>query len=123
MGSLADSKMKAKHSLQEVSKELKVSSEDLKRFVEEGVIEYADEGETHIDDKNLQRLKAAVALQQEMGVNPEGIDIILNMREKISSMRTEFNRFLETAREKMGSQIDSDLEEIQELTGRLDEEE
>ena len=40
-----------------------------------------------------------------MGVNLAGVEIILNMREKMDQMQREFNRFFETLRDYMSQNV------------------
>jgi len=46
-------------------------------------------------DEDLKRLEFILNLTREMGVNLAGIEIILNMKEKMEKMQEEFSKFLE----------------------------
>jgi len=50
-------------------------------------------------DEDLERLELILKLTRDLGVNLAGVEIILNMREKMDQMQREFNRFLELLRD------------------------
>ena len=83
----------------------------MKEFESEGVFNYTNKTKSRINTQNFERLKVAVSLKQEMGVNVQGIDIILHMREKMARMQTEFNGFLSQVRRNLGKKLDKDLKE------------
>ena len=47
------------------------------------------------EDTDLERLAMIPSLTRDLGVNLAGVEIILNMREKMDSMQREFERFFE----------------------------
>jgi MerR family transcriptional regulator, heat shock protein HspR len=47
------------------------------------------------EDSDLERLEIILSLTRELGVNLAGVEIILNMRAKMSQMQQEFERFFE----------------------------
>lgn len=47
------------------------------------------DGEIGIETKNLDKLEQIISLYQALGINKEGIDIILELREKISGLQEE----------------------------------
>jgi MerR family transcriptional regulator, heat shock protein HspR len=50
-------------------------------------------------EEDLERLETILKLTRDLGVNLAGVEIILNMREKMDQMQREFNRFLEMLRD------------------------
>ena len=50
-------------------------------------------------DEDLERLEVILKLTRDLGVNLAGVEIILNMREKMDQMQREFNRFFEMLRD------------------------
>ncbi|NBO63847.1 MAG: MerR family transcriptional regulator [Acidobacteria bacterium] len=50
-------------------------------------------------DEDITRLEIILQLTRELGVNLAGVEIILNMRERMDRMQLEFNRFVEMLRE------------------------
>jgi MerR family transcriptional regulator, heat shock protein HspR len=54
------------------------------------------DGNTRLyEDADLERLEVILSLTRELGVNLAGVEIILNMREKMAEMQREFERFFE----------------------------
>src|SRR5437016_9716007 len=52
------------------------------------------EGNTRLyTDADLERLEVILSLTRDLGVNLAGVEIILNMREKMDAMQREFERF------------------------------
>ena len=49
-------------------------------------------------DDDLERLEIILSLTRELGVNLAGVEIILNMREKMEAMQKEFERFFDYIR-------------------------
>ena len=57
------------------------------------------EGNTRLyTDSDLERLEVILSLTKDLGVNLAGVEIILNMREKMDAMQHEFERFFEYLR-------------------------
>ena len=50
-------------------------------------------------DSDIERLELILGLTRDLGVNLAGVEIILNMREKMEQMQSEFNRFFEILRD------------------------
>jgi len=54
------------------------------------------EGNTRLyTDTDLERLELILSLTRDLGVNLAGVEIILNMREKMDAMQREFERFFD----------------------------
>jgi len=67
------------------------------------------EGNTRLyTDVDLERLEVILNLTRDLGVNLAGVEIILNMREKMDAMQREFERFF--------SYLQSHAEEFSHLT-------
>jgi MerR family transcriptional regulator/heat shock protein HspR len=49
-------------------------------------------------DPDLERLELILSLTRDLGVNLAGVEIILNMREKMDTMQQEFERFFQYLR-------------------------
>ena len=47
------------------------------------------------EDSDLERLEVILSLTRELGVNLAGVEIILNMRQKMDQMQHEFEQFFE----------------------------
>ncbi|MDB5038168.1 MAG: hypothetical protein JWQ35_1696 [Bacteriovoracaceae bacterium] len=96
----------------EVSKILKLSLQDLQEFENERLFEFADKAKQSIDEKNIERIRVANSLKNELGVNAAGIDVILNMREKMTRMRSDMNSFMSQVRKKFEGQVMTNVKKI-----------
>jgi len=78
-----------------------VHPQTLRLYEREGLlIPSRSKGNTRIyTDEDLRRLEFILNLTREMGVNLAGIEIILNLKEKMEKMQEEFSKFLEELKE------------------------
>lgn len=66
------------------------------------------EGNTRLyTDADLERLEVILTLTREMGVNLAGIEIILNMREKIGEMQRQMKAFAEFVQKELSHGLHS----------------
>jgi MerR family transcriptional regulator, heat shock protein HspR len=56
-------------------------------------------------DSDLERLEVILNLTRELGVNLAGIEIILNMREKMAEMQAQMEDFIQFVRSEMARNI------------------
>ena len=77
-----------------------VHPQTLRLYEREGLLKPSrSEGNTRLyTDSDLERLEVILSLTRNLGVNLAGVEIILNMREKMNQMQSEFERFLEYLR-------------------------
>ena len=64
-------------------------------------------------DQDLERLEVILALARDMGVNLAGIDIILNMREKMIEMEKQMTEFARAVQEELARVAARALEQTQ----------
>src|SRR5881394_1853356 len=78
-----------------VAEEFDVHPQTLRLYEREGLLKPSrSEGNTRLyTDADLERLELILSLTRDLGVNLAGVEIILNMREKMDSMQREFERF------------------------------
>ena len=62
-------------------------------------------------DEDLERLEVILSLTRDLGVNLAGVEIILNMREKMDAMQKEFERFFDYLRNH-ASEISQNKEDL-----------
>ena len=68
----------------------RIDREVLREFSEFGLYPtIIVDGEPEIEMGNLDRLEEIISLHQALGINKEGIDIILELRDKISGLQDE----------------------------------
>jgi MerR family transcriptional regulator, heat shock protein HspR len=66
------------------------------------------EGNTRLyTEADLERLEVILTLTREMGVNLAGIEIILNMREKMSEMQRQMKAFAEFVQKELSRDLHS----------------
>ncbi len=77
-----------------------VHPQTLRLYEREGLLKPSrSQGNTRLyTDTDLERLEVVLALTRDLGVNLAGVEIILNMREKMDAMQKEFERFFEYLR-------------------------
>jgi len=73
-----------------------IHPQTLRLYEREGLLTPSrTEGNTRVySDDDLQRLETILALTRELGVNLAGVEIILNMRQKMERMQSEVNEFM-----------------------------
>lgn len=108
------SRNKVKHHRRgEISKVLKVSDQRMKVFEREGLFQFTDKTKRYVDHENFERLRVAVDLQRDLGVNLEGVDVILAMREKMKRMKDQINGFLGSVRRELRGKLLKDLSRLE----------
>jgi MerR family transcriptional regulator/heat shock protein HspR len=80
-----------------VAEQFELHPQTLRMYEREGLLKPSrSEGNTRLyTDTDLQRLEVILSLTRDLGVNLAGVEIILNMREKMDAMQREFERFFE----------------------------
>ena len=94
-------KRKAKtYTISAVAEMYELHPQTLRLYEREGLLKPSrSEGNTRLyTDPDLERLEIILSLTRDLGVNLAGVEIILNMREKMNQMQSEFERFLEYLR-------------------------
>ncbi|HEV7700372.1 MAG TPA: helix-turn-helix transcriptional regulator [Pyrinomonadaceae bacterium] len=78
-----------------------IHPQTLRLYEREGLLKPSRSiGNTRLyEDADLERLEVILSLTRDLGVNLAGVEIILNMREKMSQMQHEFERFFEYLKE------------------------
>lgn len=78
-----------------------VHQQTLRLYEREGLLKPSrSEGNVRLyTDEDVERLEVILKLTRDLGVNLAGVEIILNMREKMDQMQHEFNRFFESLRD------------------------
>ena len=77
-----------------------IHPQTLRLYEREGLLKPSRSvGNTRLyEDADLERLEIILSLTRDLGVNLAGVEIILNMREKMDAMQREFERFFEYLR-------------------------
>lgn len=94
-------KRKAKtYTISAVAEMYELHPQTLRLYEREGLLKPSrSEGNTRLyTDTDLERLEIILSLTRDLGVNLAGVEIILNMRQKMDEMQREFERFFEYLR-------------------------
>src|SRR4030081_3948690 len=85
------------YTISAVAEQFELHPQTLRLYEREGLLKPSrSEGNTRLyTDTDLERLEIIVSLTRDLGVNLAGVEIILNMREKMDAMQREFERFFE----------------------------
>ena len=98
------------YTISAVATQYEIHPQTLRLYEREGLLKPSrSEGNTRLyTDADLERLEVILSLTRDLGVNLAGVEIILNMREKMDAMQQEFERFF--------SYLQSHAEEFSNLT-------
>lgn len=88
-----------------VAEQYEVHPQTLRLYEREGLLKPSrSEGNTRLYTKeDLERLEVILQLTRELGVNLAGVEIILNMREKMAAMQREIEEFVATLNREMAT--------------------
>lgn len=88
------------YTISAVAELFEIHPQTLRLYEREGLLKPSRSiGNTRLyEDSDLERLEVILSLTRDLGVNLAGVEIILNMREKMNTMQREFERFLEYVR-------------------------
>lgn len=83
------------YTISAVATQYEIHPQTLRLYEREGLLKPSrSEGNTRLyTDADLERLEVILSLTRDLGVNLAGVEIILNMREKMDAMQQEFERF------------------------------
>ena len=89
-----------------VAKTYGIHPQTLRLYEREGLIKPSrTEGNTRLySEEDLRHLEVVLNLTRDLGVNLAGVEIILNMREKMERMQTEMNEFVAYVKEELRRQ-------------------
>ncbi len=79
-----------------VAQKYNIHPQTLRLYEREGLLKPSrTEGNTRLySDEDLQRLETILSLTRDLGVNLAGVEIVLNMRQKMEDMQHEVNEFM-----------------------------
>src|SRR5262250_3360893 len=96
-----------KYTISVVAEQYDVHPQTLRLYEREGLIKptRSPKGTRYYTEEDIERLELKLNLTRDLGVNLAGVEIILNMREKMDQMQREFNRFFEMLRDYMSQNV------------------
>src|SRR5580698_1244715 len=97
---MAKSKSKAAYMISSVAEQYEIHPQTLRLYERVGLLKPSrSQGNTRLyTDGDLERLEVILNLTRELGVNLAGIEIILNMRDKMAGMQTQMEEFIKFVR-------------------------
>ncbi|MFB3825220.1 MAG: helix-turn-helix transcriptional regulator [Bryobacteraceae bacterium] len=89
---------KAAYMISAVAEQYAIHPQTLRLYEREGLLTPSrSEGNTRLyTDGDLERLEVILHLTRDLGVNLAGVEIILNMREKMAAMQSQIEEFIAT---------------------------
>src|SRR4051794_26358685 len=96
-------KGKAAYMISAVAEQYEIHPQTLRLYEREGLLTPSrSEGNTRLyTDGDLERLEIILKLTRELGVNLAGVEIILNMREKMEAMQRQMEGFIRTLNQEL----------------------
>jgi len=90
-------KGRSTYTISAVAEQYEIHPQTLRLYEREGLLKPSRSvGNTRLyTDADLERLEVILSLTRDLGVNLAGVEIILNMREKMDAMQREFERFFD----------------------------
>ena len=94
---------KAHYMISAVAQRYDIHPQTLRLYEREGLLKPSrTEGNTRTySEEDLERLETILSLTRDLGVNLAGVEIILNMREKMDRMQREVNEFVAYVRQEL----------------------
>ena len=88
------------YTISAVAEMFEIHPQTLRMYEREGLLKPSrSDGNTRLyEDSDIERLEIILSLTRDLGVNLAGVEIILNMREKMDAMQREFERFFDYLR-------------------------
>src|SRR4028119_277216 len=95
------------YTISAVAELFEIHPQTLRLYEREGLLKPSRSvGNTRLyTDTDLERLEVILSLTRELGVNLAGVEIILNMREKMNQMQSQFDEFVRTLNVELASQM------------------
>jgi MerR family transcriptional regulator/heat shock protein HspR len=104
---MARGKQKAAFMISAVAEQYQIHPQTLRLYEREGLLKPSrSEGNTRLyTEEDLDRLEMILKLTRDFGVNLAGVEIILNMREKMLAMQSQIEEFVRTLNQELAVHI------------------
>jgi len=105
-------KSRAAYMISAVAERYEIHPQTLRLYEREGLLAPSrSEGNTRLyTDEDLERLEVILKLTRELGVNLAGVEIILNMREKMEAMQQQMQGFVSTLNQELSQRANRPVE-------------
>ncbi len=106
-------KGKAGYMISAVAEKYGIHPQTLRMYEREGLIKPSrSEGNTRLyTEEDLERLEVVLELTRELGVNLAGVEIILNMREKMAAMQKQIEQFVQSLNVELARSLRAEQQE------------
>src|SRR5437868_15400031 len=104
---MAKARSKAAYMISAVAEQYQIHPQTLRLYEREGLLTPSrSDGNTRLyTDQDLERLEVILKLTRDLGVNLAGVEIILNMREKMDAMQRQMTDFVNSLNHEFASQL------------------
>src|SRR6266540_6664931 len=102
---MAKAKSKAAYMISSVAEQYQVHPQTLRLYEREGLLKPSrSDGNTRLyTAEDLERLEVILKLTRDLGVNLAGVEIILNMREKMEAMQRQVTDFITSLNQELAN--------------------
>src|SRR5271167_5033433 len=102
---MAKTKGKAAYMISAIAEQYEIHPQTLRLYEREGLLKPSrSEGNTRLyTGEDIERLEVILHLTRDLGVNLAGVEIILNMREKMSRMHLQIQEFVASLNSELAS--------------------
>ena len=89
-----------------VAENYEIHPQTLRLYEREGLLKPSrTEGNTRLyTEQDMERLELILSLTREMGVNLAGVEVVLNMREKMEQMQKQMQEFVAMVQRELGNE-------------------
>ena len=110
---MAKARSKAAYMISAVAEQYQIHPQTLRLYEREGLLAPSrSEGNTRLyTQEDLERLEVILKLTRDLGVNLAGVEIILNMREKMAAMQRQIEDFVVTLNQELALRARRSAEE------------
>jgi len=104
---MTKSKSKAAYMISAVAEQYSIHPQTLRLYEREGLLAPSrSDGNTRLyTTEDLERLEVILKLTRELGVNLAGVEIILNMREKMEAMQRQMEGFIDSLNQELSERV------------------
>jgi MerR family transcriptional regulator/heat shock protein HspR len=109
---MAKVKSKAAFMISAVAEQYGIHPQTLRLYEREGLLKPSrSEGNTRLYTAgDVERLEVILHLTRDLGVNLAGVEVILNMREKMGEMQAQIQEFIATLNRELASRTSSPVD-------------
>jgi len=102
-------KSKAAYMISTIAEQYEIHHQTLRLYEREGLLKPSrSEGNTRLyTSEDVERLEVILHLTRDLGVNLAGVEIILNMREKMGEMQSQIQQFISTLNSELAARSHS----------------